>query len=341
MINLQETGVDIGKAKKTHQDFFVCYILSRLTKEAKCKKYLTSFPKKTKIHNADTFPFITNYIITNLLEILSGLPSDLEGLQIDFETKLDAEISRIYIDESFEVICDKRKDTITDLTSIIDYQGFFIKLEPRDDYSAYHLAKNLDVRSCVYCNRVFTITHNTKLKEKLMRPQFDHWFPKSDFPLLALSFFNLIPSCTHCNSSVKGNMVLDLNKHIHPYIEEEDDSFKFTYHYYNTLDEFEVSILKKGRGTKYKATLELLKIDEMYTSHQYEIKDLLKLRKAYTFEYLDKLKSSFKDANLTDEELYRLAFGTELKSKDFHKRPFSKFKYDILTELGIIKDEEH
>ena len=39
-----------------------------------------------------------------------------------------------------------------------------------------------------------------------MRPQFDHWFPKKKYPLLAISFYNLIPCCTYCNSSVKGDI---------------------------------------------------------------------------------------------------------------------------------------
>ena len=44
----------------------------------------------------------------------------------------------------------------------------------------------------------------------------------------------------------------------------------------------------------------------------------------------------FPNRGLSKEETYRLLFGTELDAKDFHKRPMSKFKHDILKELGII-----
>lgn len=36
---------------------------------------------------------------------------------------------------------------------------------------------------------------------------------------------------------------------------------------------------------------------------------------------------------MSKEEVYKNVFGIESKEKDFHKRPFSKFKYDILEEL--------
>jgi len=40
----------------------------------------------------------------------------------------------------------------------------------------------------------------------------------------------------------------------------------------------------------------------------------------------------FSGLELKDEETYPLAFGVEIDPKNFHKRPFSKFKYDILKE---------
>jgi hypothetical protein len=51
--------------------------------------------------------------------------------------------------------------------------------------------------------------------------------------------------------------------------------------------------------------------------------------------YLQELKTTYK-LKITDDELYRLAFGTYRQEADFHKRPFSKLKKDILKELGMI-----
>ncbi len=74
----------------------------------------------------------------------------------------------------------------------------------------------------------------------------------------------------------------------------------------------------------------------MYDGHHSELEDLILIKKAYSTQYLDSLKRSFPDIKLANQDIYRLAFGTEYNSKDFHKRPLSKFKSDILKELGVI-----
>ncbi len=80
-----------------------------------------------------------------------------------------------------------------------------------------------------------------------------------------------------------------------------------------------------------------LNLETMYNAHISELQDLLLTRKAYSKNYLNNLISAYPNANLSYEEVYRLAFGTELNSKDFHKRPMSKFKKDIITELLSLK----
>ncbi len=338
MINLLEVNKNLESARIEHESFILCYMFNRLNSGAEsCKKYGTHFPKKSKIHNSDLYNFILDFVVKNITIILSGTPHDLKKINIDFEDLLTQELSTLYSGETNDYLKQKRNDAISDLKSIFDYSGFFLELGPTDDYSAYHLAKNLGIRSCTYCNRVYTVTHNTKNGEKLMRPQFDHWFPKSKYPLLALSFYNLVPSCTHCNSSVKGDKDMDLGKHIHPYLKKmDDDDFVFSYDFNKSINSYEVKLIQKGIGSKHIDTLSFLKIDKMYDAHHYELDDLIKIKESYSDSYLKKLKESFPGANLTDNEIYRFTFGTELDSKDFHKRPMSKFKYDILTELGII-----
>lgn len=82
--------------------------------------------------------------------------------------------------------------------------------------NSYKIAEIKGRNTCTYCNRQYTITLK-KDGEFSTRPQFDHWFPKSVFPLLALSFYNLIPSCSICNSSAKGEQIFSFEELIHPY----------------------------------------------------------------------------------------------------------------------------
>lgn len=90
---------------------------------------------------------------------------------------------------------------------------------------------------------------------------------------------------------------------------------------------------------KVKETLEKLKIKEIYNEHsEYELKELLDLRYKYSDNYLKILfNDTFKLSEINKKDSYRMLFGVEIDPKDFHKRPMSKFKNDILKELGIIK----
>lgn len=192
----------------------------------------------------------------------------------------------------------------------------------------------LEIDTCVYCNRNYTLN----LVGTNARAELDHWFPKSEFPLLALSFYNLIPSCHSCNH-IKGNSrdynwLTALENMNHPYFEKND--FKFSYSYNKSLNNFNVEINVES-DSKTERTLEFNKTKEIYNAHsEKELKDLLDLRYKYSNNYLDILLKTFVDLPISKEEAIRMVFGIELNEEDFHKRTFSKFKKDIIEELRII-----
>ena len=66
------------------------------------------------------------------------------------------------------------------------------------------------------------------------------------------------------------------------------------------------------------------------------MKDLIKIRQAYSDKYIEILKRSLKGLPLSKEDIYRLAFGVHYEEDKFDRRPLSKLKKDILTELGIV-----
>ncbi len=101
--------------------------------------------------------------------------------------------------------------------TIFNYDRF---VKEQDD--AYWLLRNLHVRVCPYCNQIYTVTLPSpeELREgeifKTTRATFDHFYSKSEYPYLAVSLFNLIPSCSVCNSN-KSNKK---EKIIYPYDQE-------------------------------------------------------------------------------------------------------------------------
>ncbi len=107
---------------------------------------------------------------------------------------------------------------------------------------------------------------------------------------------------------------------------------------YNSINDFNMK-LKVTKNTKTDTTLAFNKINEIYnTSSEKELKDLLDLRYKYSENYIDiLLNKTFSNLALSKEEIYRMIFGIETKEEDYHKRPFSKFKHDIIEELRNIK----
>ena len=85
-------------------------------------------------------------------------------------------------------------------------------------------------------------------------------------------------------------------------------------------------------------TFEFFKTQRVYNAHTEELKELIKIREAFSDKYLEILSSKVLTGTcISKSELYQLAFGVYSDDDKITMRPFSKFKNDILTELGIIK----
>ncbi|MGG1920190.1 HNH endonuclease [Chryseobacterium sp. NRRL B-14798] len=199
------------------------------------------------------------------------------------------------------------------------------------------MAELLDQHTCIYCNRNYVKTiGNTK--NKIIRAEYDHFFSQSKYPLLALSFYNLIPICSNCNKK-KLDDDFDISTHLHPYlmnIEEKKFSFSFRKKTFSE-NNIKVNITTNNidAQNKIKNTFRDLCLSEIYNAHSNkELRDLLDLRYKYSENYLDiLLNKTFKGLAISKEEVYRMIFGIEINENDYHGRPFSKFKHDIIEEL--------
>ena len=206
---------------------------------------------------------------------------------------------------------------------------------------SFEIAKIMDVNTCIYCNRQYIITVEEN-EDKWIRPEYDHWFSQSYYPDLALSYYNLIPSCKYCNSTLKHNKVMTFNKYIHPY---NDDKTGFVFRYIPMGNGYSVDVqidesLPNDYQQKVKETLKLFKTREIYNAHsEFELKDLLEISNDYPGDYIETLLSTvIKDLNVSEEDVYRMLFGIEYEAMKYHIRPFSKFKIDIIKQ---IKEERN
>jgi len=312
-------------------------------------------------------------ICSSKVRIISGVPKKLREILLDDEflewiiggmpneiysmaEMLWAEMIDKYSDADYQIFIKSKRKKPKDRTfdeivafykyityyklflKIFDYDVWFINSSNAGHYDAYSLASGLDLRTCTYCNRMYTSTIKTYRQKKVMRPTFDHWFSHSSYPMLGISFYNLIPSCSICNSSVRGAKAYLLNSHFHPYVDKDIlDHFQYGYHYYKTTNTYEIYIVNKTNSSKIFTTLSDLKLKEIYSSHISELADLIQIKKAYSEKYIENMLITYPGIHLSHNEAYRLAFGIEIEEKDFHKKPLSKFKKDILVRLNMLE----
>ncbi|MGF6264384.1 hypothetical protein OKW49_005312 [Paraburkholderia youngii] len=104
------------------------------------------------------------------------------------------------------------------ISKIYDYDLFSKKRE--DVWCAYKLCAKAVTLTCPYCNLAYGHTLIIDDEGKV-RPTLDHFFDKATYPLFAISLGNLIPSCSSCNSSLKGTKDFLINKHLHPFTSTE------------------------------------------------------------------------------------------------------------------------
>lgn len=284
------------------------------------------------IRNSTLNREMLGFINLNLEKIITGEPKALKNIKRNF---LKLRSNR------------NTKGQKEKVRKIFNYKKFRNKTV--NNYDAYDLSKELNIRACLYCNRVYTLTvlKGTKNSDKITRPQFDHFFDKAENPIFGLSIYNLIPSCNICNSTLKGKKKFGLSTHHHPYIDDFTKQYSYKFKPYNVKTilglksdlEIDVDIVSSDRivVNKINKSLEVFKLKEIMTAHSDELMDLFNIRYRFSDRYFEELFRTYRTLGLNIEEVYRTVFGTEYKIDKFSKRPFSKIKRDLLKELNIVK----
>lgn len=237
------------------------------------------------------------------------------------------------------------------INSIIDYSFF--------ENHAYSIALKLNINTCPYCNRNYINTVIDKKGKKIIRPTFDHFFPQKAHPFLALSFYNLIPSCYFCNSSIKGAANINILTHINPYKEgfDKDATFhvmiknckpkKSDPENYTLIFMDNINPLVLGSHSRYKkifggskmipnkdeGNINLFKLEDIYQSHLDIVGELVVKCDRLSLGYSDSLHGLFGLLKTNKIEFYQYYFGNYFNEKDFHRRPMAKMSKDVVSQL--------
>lgn len=198
----------------------------------KCKKYydLTNTVKYVENY-ADNlkyvakrhrrfFKYLKKNHYENLKKIITAKPDEFDTLKSDITSILDD--SDLFFTQKGKVCQTSFGKLISN--NFLNYNNF-----RTSDY-CIELYKSLSFENCTcpYCNdnKVKIVNKNNSTND-ILYFELDHFYPKSKNPFFALSLFNLIPSCTTCNSNEKGDEDFTINTHIHPYYESFNDLYKF------------------------------------------------------------------------------------------------------------------
>jgi hypothetical protein len=292
--------------------------------------------------NKDAFVDVFQFLLTNLEEIITGLPPRLLSIEVDLKAKFPFVVDGTGFKEPFRVLL---------MNNVFSYGKFSDKYGgglPRDKkgsskWNRFLFAKMLGIRTCAYCNLNATFTVIDEKGVGVTAPSIDHFFDKAKRPLFALSFYNLIPSCSVCNSTLKNQKNFTLDSHVHPYLGGFENKARFTYRpedtasFYGFGENISVEFVVDPKAVQVQNSIDCFKLELIYSKYADVIQELILKKLAYNSKYLEIIKdNTYEGLNLTHEEAYRLAFGNYHNEEDFQKRPLAKMTRDIVEELGLV-----
>ncbi|RPI19820.1 MAG: hypothetical protein EHM58_00060 [Ignavibacteriae bacterium] len=280
--------------------------------------------------NRSNYSHYGRHLYNNLKTLITGIPSEIYQIQ----KQLDG-ISNLY--------SLKRNILLKRINKIFYYDTF------RESDTAIWLAKEINLGVCVYCNRQYISIIKHK-KSHMYLADFDHYFLRSKYPCLSLSFYNLILSCHGCNSKLKFTAKFILKNYLHPYMDSFNDILRFstnvlnTNFFFNKGDDFEIKLkknwfknpTKKDINRAFK-TAEIFRIKDLYNLHKDVIIELIQKHIIYSPQYIDNLYSEFSILFSTKADVYRMLLGAYVIDSEINKRPLSKFIKDISEEFGFLK----
>lgn len=279
------------------------------------------------------------------LELLNeNMIKEITNIKANNIEYLIKEISKI-IKENKDNCIEKYKNINWDINTYIK----FLEMNSSEKWSAYHFLLMLGIKTCPYCNRQY-ITPIYSENNSSVRADLDHFFPKSKYPYLSMSIYNLIPSCKFCNSSLKGDKEFEYEKYLHPYEEGFENCLKFQFKLCDDFSYIEENNIKifldedsndSSKVEKAKNNAKSFQIEALYNYHKKEVKNLILKRKIYNNKYFDELKKDIKkytSKEFTKEELLEFIVSNVLDEDNFHEMTLSKLYKDIVEQLDFFEN---
>lgn len=242
----------------------------------------------------------------------------------------------------------------TTLRKVFNYDAFrrFPKKEGKW-YAGRLMTEALKkLKYCPYCNADTVYALDIGRGGEIRRSAFDHFYPEARYPFLALSLYNLIPSCHRCNSSFKHDLHMELETSFHPYLDDVDTETQFvlvrlpsTKDYAECkADNLSMQLRLKETSSAELAQVEsyqkMFAIDIVYNSlYREKALQVLQLGRLLNESYREKLVQLFSKAGLAVDPV-RVILGMPLKRQEINMHHVAKLKLDLLEHYFHIPIEK-
>lgn len=201
-------------------------------------------------------------------------------------------------------------------------------------YNGFQFATAINMTVCPYCNRNYIVNVP---QIGMATCQLDHFHDKAAYPFLALSFYNLIPTCGTCNFIKKDSKVELCNLYDEDLQEKKLMNFGVSIKGSNYLDDPMELIPEFNCDVIFKNNFYELKLDKLYLQHIDLMQEIVKKRHLYNSDYIDQLFTAFEGKLFkTREQLLDFLLGNFIEEAQLHLRPFSKLTKDIWEQLSYL-----
>lgn len=209
------------------------------------------------------------------------------------------------------------------------YKKFIIETLYKQRFPRQEFVKELQITVCPYCNRNFV---NSTYKRTMC--DLDHFYDKETYPILAVSFHNLVPVCHACNHA-KASKSISYSPHNMKFNTDDLLSFDFFIDGMDFLSDNQQIGIEIDCGREFETNVRELKLREVYQIHSDIVQECIKKAIMFNPKYMTDLFNTYNGLFESEEELYRIVFGNYMEESFYGKRPLSKLTKDVLSKLLI------
>lgn len=199
-----------------------------------------------------------------------------------------------------------------------------------------------NVKYCPYCNAemVYSIERDAQAKD--LKSAFDHFFPKGRYPFLAVSLYNLIPSCHRCNSDFKGDEWSRMLNIPHLYLDDLDDMAHFVpiditgiWDTDKGCPDLQLTFVAKDVNMKAQVAThaDVFGINLVYRQlFNGEAVKVIRKAKVLNENYVMQIRRWFESAGLRNINIEEMIYGTPIKHESIDLYHMSKLKIDLYEQ---------